>query len=270
MNCENISDLDFSVSSLTISDKWILSKLQNVIDTVRKHMETYDFNVVGSTLYSFIWDDFCDWYIEVSKGNMNDVTKKVLIYVLTDILKMLHPFMPYVTDEIYNMLPVRDCESIVISSYPVFNKDYLFDTNFDLIIDLIKNVRRIKLENSIKDFTFVYDNGFIDDNIELIGRILKLNDCFKGSYSSDLKFEAIPFMDSRVYIYYDGSMNESKELEQNIKEKDRLIASIERRRKLLSNEGYVNNAPEAIVNKERENLAREEHELEIINSKINK
>ena len=268
MNCEDIKDLDFSIDSLTISDKWILSRMEGVIETVRKHMETYDFNVVGSSLYSFIWDDFCDWYIELSKGNMNDVTKKVLITVLTNILKMLHPFMPYVTDEIYNMLPVKDSESIVISSYPVYEDKYVFDTGFDNIIDLITNVRRIKLENSIKEFTFVYDSEIIDDNIDLISRMLKLTDVHNGSYSSDLKSAVIPFMGSSVYLYYDGSMNDQKEMEANIKERDRLIASIERRRKLLSNEGYVNKAPEAIVNKEREDLAREEHELEVINSKI--
>ena len=270
MNCEDISDLDFSISDLAISDRWILSRLESVIETVRKHMETYDFNVVGSTLYSFIWDDFCDWYIELSKGNMNDVTKKVLIFVLTNILKMLHPFMPYVTDEIYNMLPVKDSESIVISSYPVYNSEYCFENDFDLIIDLIKNVRRVKLENNIKDFTFVYDSEIIDNNIDLISKMLKLSDVHSGKFDSDLSNIVIPFKDSRVYIYYDGSVNEALEMESNLKERDRLVASIERRRKLLSNEGYVKKAPEAIVSKEREDLAREEHELEIINSKINK
>ena len=268
MNCENISDIDFDINDLTIYDKWILSRMEGVISTVRKHMESYDFNVVGSTLYSFIWDDFCDWYIELSKGNMNDTTKKVLIFVLTNILKMLHPFMPYVTDEIYNMLPVKDSESIVISSYPVYNDAYVFDTNFDFIIDLIKNVRRVKLENNIKDFTFVYDNEFIDNNIDIIARMLKLSDSYKGKYDSDLMSVIIPFMGSEVYIYYDGSKNVQKELENNIKERDRLVSSIERRKKLLSNEGYVNKAPEAIVNKEREDLAREEHELEVLNIKL--
>ena len=98
--------------------------------------------------------------------------------------------------------------------------------------------------------------------------MLKLSDVNKGEYNSDLKNVIIPFMNSRVYIYYDGSMNDQKELESNIKERDRLVASIERRKKLLSNEGYVNKAPEAIVNKEREDLAREEHELDVINLKL--
>ena len=270
MNCEDIDNLEYNIEDLTISDKWIISKLQKTINVVRKHMEQYDFNVVGSTLYSFIWDDFCDWYIELSKCNMNETTKKVLIFVLTDILKMLHPFMPYVTDEIYNMLPVKDCESILISKYPIYNENYNFINDFDLIIDLIKNVRKAKLENNIKDYTFVYDHELIENNIELISKMLKLNDIsLISKYKNEtLSNVVIPFVDSKVYLYYDGSINEKNNLENNIKERDRLIASIERRKKLLSNSGYVNKAPEAIVNKEREDLKREEHELEVLNLKI--
>ena len=264
MNIDDFNGKEFNFDNLSISDKWILNKMNETIKKVRKHMEKYEFHVVGSELYNFVWDDFCDWYIELSKFNKNE---SVLLYVLTNILKMLHPFMPFVTEEIYMKLPIHD-ESIMISSYPVYEKKFVFNTDMDLIIDLIKSVRRVKLENGIKDFTFVYDNEVIDNNIDLISRMLKLNDSYKGEYSSDLKNVVIPFMDSRVYLYYDGSANDQKELEANIKERDRLVASIERRRKLLSNEGYINKAPEAIVNKERDDLAREEHELEVINSKI--
>ena len=264
MNIDDFNGKEFNFDNLSISDKWILNKMNETIKKVRKHMEKYEFHVVGSELYNFVWDDFCDWYIELSKFNKNE---SVLLYVLTNILKMLHPFMPFVTEEIYMKLPIHD-ESIMISSYPVYEKRFVFNTDMDLIIDLIKSVRRVKLENGIKDFTFVYDNEVIDNNIDLISRMLKLNDSYKGEYSSDLKNVVIPFMDSRVYLYYDGSANDQKELEANIKERDRLVASIERRRKLLSNEGYINKAPEAIVNKERDDLAREEHELEVINSKI--
>ena len=264
MNIEGFNDKEIKLDNLSISDKWILNRLNETIKNVRKHMEKYEFHVVGTEIYNFVWDDFCDWYIELSKFNKNE---SVLMNVLTNILKMLHPFMPFVTEEIYMKLPIHD-ESIMISSYPVYNKEYCFDTNLDLIIDLIKSVRRAKLENNIKDFTFVYDNEVIDDNIDLISSMLKLNDKVRGTYNSELKSVVIPFMDSRVYMYYDGSMNEAKEMEANIKERDRLVASIERRKKLLSNPGYVSKAPEAIVNKERDDLAREEHELDIINSKI--
>ena len=265
MNTEGFNEKEYKLDNLSISDKWILNKMNETIKNVRKHMEKYEFHVVGTELYNFVWDDFCDWYIEFSKFNKNE---HVLLYVLTNILKMLHPFMPFVTEEIYLKLPIHD-ESIMISEYPSYNKEFNFNTDIDVIIDLIKNVRRTKLENSIKDFTFVYDNEIIDNNIELIGKMLKLNDIKKGEYNSELKNIIIPFKESKVYLYFDGSENDKQELENNIKERDRLIASIERRKKLLSNENYVNKAPENIVNKEKEDLKREEHELEVINLKIN-
>ena len=123
MNTEGFDKLTFD--NLSISDKWILSKLNKTIKKVRKHMDKYEFNVVGSELYSFIWDDFCDWYIELSKADMSDTNKSVLLYTLECILKMLHPFMPYVTEEIYMMIP-NHMESIMISDYPVYNKDFVF------------------------------------------------------------------------------------------------------------------------------------------------
>ena len=103
MNLEDFNKDKYQLENLSLSDKWILTKLNNTIKEVTLNMEKYEFNNAGSTLYSFIWDDFCSWYIELAKINMNDTTKSVLLKVLTDILKMLHPFMPYVTEEIYCM-----------------------------------------------------------------------------------------------------------------------------------------------------------------------
>ena len=96
---ENVKEYDFS--TLTFSDKWILTRLNKTISEVRKNMDKYEFQNVGTELYNFIWDDFCDGYIEFSKFNMdNESTKSTLLYVLTNILKLLHPFMPFVTEEI--------------------------------------------------------------------------------------------------------------------------------------------------------------------------
>ena len=112
-------------------------------------MEKYEFNVVGSELYAFIWNDFCDWYIELSKHNMNNTTKSVLLKVLTDILKLLHPFMPFVTEEIYSKLPIKENESIMISSYPKVDKKYSFNVDLDYTLELITKIRKVKLEKNI-------------------------------------------------------------------------------------------------------------------------
>ncbi len=263
MNIEDYSPNN-KLENLSISDKWILNKLNNTIKTVRTHMEKYEFNLVGSELYSFIWNDFCDWYIELSKIDNNDSTKETLYYVLKNILKMLHPFMPYVTEEIYTSLTNE--ESIMISEYPTYNNELEFDKTNELeeIINLITKIRKIKLENNIsKDFNLESDSNIFINNKELINKMLKNN------YSDNLNDQIeVPFIDSIVTIYYDGSKNKENETENLEKEKNRLENSITRREKLLSNPGYVNKAPESVVNKERSDLELEKKELELIINKL--
>jgi len=263
----NVSDIEnYNFDNLNICDKWILNKLNYTIKNVTKHMEKYDFNVVGSEIYSFVWDDFCDWYIELAKFNMNDTTKSVLIYVLESILKMLHPFMPYVTEEIYLMLPFHE-ESIMISNYPEYKKEFVFESSLDSIIELVKKVRKIKLENNIgKEYYIKTDSELVLNNKELISKILK-NENIVTSYEGDFVNIDISFDNTIVSIYYDGSMTE-EEKERLIKEKERLISSIERREKLLSNENYVNKAPANIVEEERKSLVKDKAELDLINSKL--
>ena len=262
----NLGEFEYNLDNLSVEDKWILDKLNTTIKTSRKHMDKYDFNVVGSVLYSFIWDDFCDWYIELSKHNMNDTTKSVLLYVLENIVKMLHPFMPYVTEEIYQMLPNHD-ESIMISSYPKYNKEFVFETNLDTTIELITKIRRIKLENNIgKEYYLVYNKEF--DNMNILASMLKLD---KSNFTNSLDDTTLTCIqvDQILSIYYDGTGNREQELENLNKEKANLESSILRREKLLANENYILKAPEQIVLQERVSLAKEKEQLEIIISKLN-
>ena len=262
MNIEDLNKDSFTLDNLNICDKWILNKLNNLVKLVRKHMEKYEFNVLGSELYSFIWDNFCDWYIELAKHNMNDTTKSVLLKVLTDILKLLHPFMPFVTEEIYSMLPIKESESIMLSSYPKYEKKYEFDIDLDYTLDLITKVRKIKLENSIKEYSIYYKKL---DNIEILSSMLKLETENFVTSKNDLNEIVI---DKNVSILYDGSDNKEKELENLMKEKERLEGSIARREKLLSNENYVAKAPSNIVEQERNNLKLEKENLEAIINKL--
>ncbi len=264
----NIEDFNYSLDDLSISDKWILNKMNNLINNVIKHMNKYEFNVVGKELYSFTWDDFCDWYIELAKNNMNDTTKTVLVIVLTNILKLLHPFMPYVTEEIYLMLPIHD-ESIMISDYPKYKKEFVFgDNTLDLLIDLIKKIRKIKLENNLgKDYLIVTDNEIILKNKDLISRILK-NDNILTEYNGEFSKIDINFNNEIVSLFYDGRLTED-EKEKLLKERERLINSIARREKLLSNQGYISKAPKNIVESEKSSLIKDKNDLELINNKLN-
>ncbi|MDD3453611.1 MAG: valine--tRNA ligase [Bacilli bacterium] len=269
MNLEDFDYNNYTLDNLNISDKWILSKLNKLIDKVRNHMDKYEFNVVGTELYSFVWNDFCDWYIELSKFNQNNVTKSVLIKVLTDILKMLHPFMPYVTEEIYQMLPNKD-ESIMISSYPTSDKKYIFEEEKELedIISFVVKVRNMKLERNIPKDSLIYFEG---KNKELILKILKINDqnLTNNLTSEDNKVISYDNL-YKIYFIFDNTINKEKEIESLLKEKERLESSIKRRENLLNNANYVAKAPENIVSSEKESLMKEKNELKQIIIHLNK
>ncbi len=264
MNIEN--EYQETKENLTLSDKWILTKLNETIKNVTESMEKYEFNIVGATLYNFIWNDFCDWYIELAKINMNNTTKTILTQVLKDILKMLHPFMPYVTEEIYTKLPNTE-ESIMLSTYPKYNpkEEYKEAKNMDNIIELIKKIRKAKLENNIKENYIFFTNEILINNQNIIDKLLKNKALENYQKLDSINFN---FMGSVVTLYYDNSVNKTAEIERLYKEKERLEMSINRREKLLSNQNYINKAPKNIIQNERENLKKEIQELEIINQKL--
>ena len=263
MNLEGFEEKNKTLENLTLQDKWILNRLNEVISKVRNHMEKYEFNVVGTELYNFIWDDFCSWYIELSKFNNNNTTKTVLLTVLTDILKLLHPFMPFVTEEIYLMLPIHD-ESIMISSYPKYKEEFRFETNdMNNIMEFIVKVRNYKQENNIPSDSKVNYNGKYE---ELILNMLKVKDENLTDETSD---NSISYNGYTIYYIFDNTKNLEEEKNNLLKEKERLENSIERRKKLLSNENYTSKAPQNIVEKEKEDLSKEENNLKDIIKKLN-
>ena len=253
MNIEDLKVYDFS--NLAVQDKWILSKLNKVISKVTKNMESYEFNNAGGELYSFIWSDFCDSYIEMSKFSLDSVsTKSTLCYAISAILKMLHPFMPYVTDEIYSMLPIRDAENIMISSYPLVNEEFNFDSEekeTEEMIGFIAAFRNVKQENAIsKDAKVMvnFDNSLINKMLKLDGNLVSEKLSIKEYKVSYGKLEAI--------IYYEKEVTEEDILAKE-KQIESLKASILKREKLLSNAGFVSKAPEQLVNDEKRKLEEE-------------
>lgn len=257
MNIEGLNELEFN--DLKEEDKWILTKLNNTIKSVTKNMEHYEFNNVGSQIYSFIWNDFCDNYIEFAKFSIeSNTTKSVLYKVLSNILKMLHPFMPYVTDELYNSLPIHE-ENIILSKYPEYNKDEIFTKEceeFDNIIEFIKVFRNVKLENKIgKDFGIKINSN---DDYSLIFKLLRINPD-EHTTITGTKYTCI-YKNYNIDLYYDKEITEEDILLKNKQISD-LEASIARRKNLLSNENYLNKAPKELVEKEKVTLKDEEEKL---------
>ena len=263
MNIEDLNNENYTLNNLKDEDKWILTKLNNLIKVVTKNMERYDFNIVGAELYSFIWNDFCDNYIEFAKFSLSDyTTKSVLLKVLTNILKLLHPFMPYVTDEIYNMLPIKE-ENIMISSYPKYNKNEIFNDEVDIInskLEFIRIFRNVKLENKIgKDYEIKVNTK---NDYDLIFKVLKIKDDMIIESSNKTKFN-VKYQDYDIDIYYEMNLTQEN-LELKQKQINSLKESIERRKKLLANANYVNKAPKHLVEKERNTLKEEEEKLKLL------
>ena len=259
MNIENLKEIN--LSNLKNEDKWILTKYEKTIHDVKKYMDKFEFNNAGNTIYDFTWNYFCDYYIEMAKYSIDDeTTKSVLCFVLTGILKLLHPFMPYVTEEIYGMLPVKDNESIMISEYPKYTKKLIFEEEekaVDDAVDFIKKFRNVKAENNMtKDLKVMFDTT--DDN-NLIVKMLKLDDSLVVKPTGA---KAYKVFSNRVKatIFFDKVETETdkKLMEAQI---EGLKASILRREKLLSNPNYVNKAPKNIVDMDRQKLEEEKKKL---------
>ena len=264
----NIEDLkEIKLEDLKPEDKWILTKFEKTLHTVKKFMDKYEFNNAGAAIYDFSWFFFCDYYIEMAKYSIDMLsTQSTLCYVLTGILKMLQPFMPYVTDEIYNMLPVKDAEDIMISSYPKYNKKYIFEEEelaVDDSIEFIKSFRNIKAENSMtKDLKVMFDTK---DNNELIVKMLKLD---SNVVKKPLGIKAYKVFSNRVKatIFFEKVESEAEKAAKEAQIKI-LELSIERREKLLANENYVNKAPAKIVEMDRQKLKEEKAKLEVLKTK---
>ena len=265
MNIEDIELCNVGMNELTIYDKWILTKKNKLIKSVTESMNKYNFHNVGNELYNFIWEDFCDWYIELTKNNMTNTTKEVLLETLTDILKLLHPFMPYVTEEIYQKLPIKEADSIMITNYPIYNKNFIFINDSELLEKILEDIvaiRNMKANNKITKDALV---NFECKNEKLIGiyasqlKIKEENLCSDdpdNMMSCNYKSNNI----SITYFFNEEIIDKSVIAE----EIEKLKISIERRKKLLLNDNYVKKAPSNVVEADRKKLLEEEEKLEYL------
>lgn len=268
--------------SLSAVDKWILSRMNTVIDHVTLNMDRYEFAMVGNELYSFVWDDFCSWYIELSKANLysenqNVVasTKAVLLTVLTNICKLLHPFMPFVTEEIYQSLP-HDKESINVETWPdkiEFDSKENEKEFVDLALSIIVKVREIKQEYNMKPsnplaISIVDEQGSVinlsEDYKRIIDRMCHVN--FETIEDEDILSRTLEKAILRVRMGDLVDYNEEKEkLEKEI---ERLQKEIKRASGMLNNPNFVSKAPQAKVDQEKEKLASYEDQLHMTQANL--
>ncbi len=268
MNIEDLTERKINKEEITLYDKWILTRKNELIKSVTKSMDKYNFHNVGAELYKFIWEDFCDWYIELTKTNMTVTTKTILLDTLTDILKLLHPFMPYVTEEIYQMLPIKDSESIMIATYPTYNKKDIYkeeSEQLEKVLEDIVAIRNLKATNKItKEAKVNFDTK--EELIPIYSSQLKITEENLTSEDPD-NMMSCNYKSANINItyFFERETVDVTAIEEEIK---KLEASISRRKGLLANENYVNKAPANIVEMDRKKLAEEEEKLSHLKEQI--
>lgn len=256
--------------NLAIEDKWILSKVNTLAKEVTDNLERFELGIAVAKLYDFIWDVFCDWYIEIAKirlqsGEGADTAKAVLVYVLTDILKLLHPFMPFITEEIYQAIP-HDTESIMISKWPEYDPTLSFadeEAQMEKIMDAIRAIRNRRAEMNIppsKKSKVYVETAFSDVfavGSEFIKRLAYASDVEIADAFGDLgNTVTIVTNDAKIYIPLGDLVDfeaEAKRLQKELAAAEEKLAFINKK---LDNPGFVNKAPEKVVQQNRDEAAK--------------
>ena len=265
-----------SKDKLGIADKWILSKLNALIKNVRTQIDSYELGIALDELYKFVWDVFCSWYIELSKPafmakgtEQNKVSQNVIIYVLEAILKLLHPFIPFITEEIYQSLPhFEDCESIMISTYPDVNDEFDFAAeceHMERVIAVIDAIRARRSEMNVPPsrkakviITTPYKDSFSTATYDFFKALASASEVeVLDEYNGDGAVQIITHAGT-VYIPMAEMVDTEKEKARLNAELTKVQGEIDRLVKKLSNEEFVKKAPEKVVALEKEKLAKYE------------
>ena len=283
---EKVGDID--KSKLMLSDKWILSKTNKLINEVTANLDKYELGIALSKIYDFAWEEFCDWYIEMVKvrlWNKEDESREtalaVLIYVLNNILKLLHPFMPFITEEIYCTVN-EGVKTIMIEPWPVENPDYNFiedENKAELIKEAVRAVRNVRSSMNVPPShkakgIVVSEDEKIRDTFESAGDFFKqlagldklIIDSDDSTVEKDSVRVAIP--NASVYLPLRELVDIEKEVERLKKEEKKLIGEVARSTGMLSNEKFVSKAPQAKIDEEKKKLENYEQMLSQVREQL--
>ena len=276
MNIEKADLSNVSLDDLTPADKWILSKANSLVKEVTDNMENYDFGVAVSKLNDFIWEEFCDWYIEMVKPrlyNEEDTTKAAALFtlkkVLTISLKLLHPYMPFITEEIFCSLQDEE-ESIMVSDWPVFEEAFDFkaeENEVEIIKNAVRNIRNLRADMNVPPSKKA--SVYVVSEKEEVRKVFEDSRVFFATlgYASEVHVQAdkagiaddavstvIP--DAVIYMPFAELVDVEKEIARLEKEAKRLEGEIKRAKGMLSNEKFISKAPAAKVEVEKEKLEK--------------
>lgn len=284
------SDVELSLpeaSEWQLADKWILSRLNDTVRDVTRLFDSFEFGEAGRALYNFIWNDFCDWYIEMAKENLTGEDEKlkkntqcILRYVLDQILRLMHPIMPFVTEKIWLSMP-HDGASLVVAEYPVEHTEFdnqVAEKDMDNLIELIKAVRNSRSEvnapmsSAIDILIKTKDDDtrkVFENNVDYINRFCHPK---RLEIAADIEAPKLAMTSvitgAEVYLPLADLIDLNEEISRLQKEAKKLESEVTRGEKKLGNEKFVANAPEAVVAKEKEKLANYKQQLAATESRI--
>ena len=283
MNLSDEIDKPELPQRLQTEDKWILSKLNTLIKEVTENLERFEVGIAVQKLYDFIWDVLCDWYIELTKsriqagGESAKSAQQVLIYVMNQCLKLLHPIMPFITEEIWQAIP-NDCESIMVAPWPQYREDLCFqqkEEDFEKVVSAIKAIRNRRAEMNVppskkaRVFVKTLNTGVFESGAMFIERLASASEVKVSGVApqqgEDFSDAVQVITDSaRIFIPLDELVDKEKELARLEKERkacDKDIAMVEQK---LSSQGFIEKAPQNVVEAERAKLEKHKERMEKI------
>ena len=288
MNIEKADNTEVALEDLTMADKWILSKMNQLTVDVTDNMEHFELGVAVSKIYDFIWEEFCDWYIEMVKPRLyseNDTSKAAAIYtlktVLIESLKLLHPYMPFITEEIFCNLQDEE-ESIMISKWPEYQEKYVFakeEAAIETIKEAVRGIRNTRTSMNVAPSrkAKVY---IVSENAELC-EIFESGKVFLATlgYASEIVIQAdktgidadavsVVIPNGTIYMPFADLVDIAKELERLEKEEKRLEGEIARVNGMLNNERFMSKAPEAKVKEEKDKLTKYTQMMEQVQGQL--
>ncbi len=270
--------------ALALEDKWILGKFNSLVKGVTDSLESFELGIAVAKLYDFIWDEFCDWYIELTKirlqgeGSEKETAKAVLVYVLSNTLKLLHPFMPFITEEIWQTLP-HEGETIMLSEWCIYNPELDFakdEAEMERVIKAIKLIRNRRAEMIIppskKAKVYIATAHTVTFNAA-IPFFLRLASASEVEVSNSFEIEnAVNVIteDASIFIPLAELIDFAEEKKRLLKEKTNAEAELEKIGAKLSNEGFLAKAPEAVVNAQKETAAKLTEKIAMLSESLSK
>ena len=270
---------------LALEDKWILSLFNNLTKEVTDNLDKFELGIAVQKLYDFIWDVFCDWYIEISKIRLNSGDEKaaqtardMLVYIMSNTLKLLHPFMPFITEEIWQTLP-HEGESIMISEWPVYKDEYNFsveEQEMDRIMEAVRAIRNRRAEMNVPPSKKAkyYIATAHKDTFEKAGIFMqRLASCSEAEIGDSFEIDdavCIVTTDAKIYIPLGELVDFEKEIARLNKEKEKVLKDLEFIDKKLNNENFVAKAPKAVVDGQREAAQKLRDKIVMIDESIEK